>query len=265
MKKILYRIKEHWFMMVLKTSWRNMVDNRRAFWFLMLGMCLQNLIYFSSWALIFKRVSSLNGWALPDVAFLTASTCFGYGLIFTLFGGIATLGECIENGELDIHLARPRSTLLLACSSRMNPNHIGDILTGLVALPLFMQLDMRSIALFIILALSSGMVFLAFRLFVHSLYFFGAGGETGENSFMSFIIAASNPQKGLSPFLKFAMLSIFPAGFVGLLPVEIMHGFRWDYMAYQLCGSVVWLAFSLWFFQHGLKRYSSGNKFLLLR
>lgn len=254
-----------WIFATLKLNWANMTANRGAFAATMLFMLAQNMVYFGLWVVIFSKISSLRGWGLPEVAFLYASGAFGYGVFFTLFGGLNQLGQMIQNGELDTYLARPRSVLLSAIMQRMRGDSMGDVITGIVMLALYVKPPMESWPLLLVLAISSGFVYTAFRLIMNSLAFFGSSGEAGENGFMAFIITSTSPQNGFGPFAKTLLFTVFPAGYVGLLPVEIMRHFRWDFLAYQLLGSAVIFSFSLWLFHRGLRRYASGNKFLSLR
>jgi ABC-2 type transport system permease protein len=254
-----------WIGAIIKVNWKNMTAHKGAFWSLVLMMCVQNLIYFSLWGIIFSRIGDMRGWGLREVAFLYGSGAMGYGLIFALFGGVNQLGHVIQEGELDMHLARPRSVLWLALMSRMRADSLGDVLTGLIMLAFIVRPPLADLPLLAILSISAGLVFGAVRLITHSLAFWGMSGDTGENGFIAFIIAATNPLNGFGTAAKLALLTIFPAGYIALLPVEIMRDFRWDYMALQLVGCFTVFAFALWFFSKGLKRYTSGNRFLIPR
>ncbi len=257
--------KYEWIWAIVKVNWSNMVANKRTFYSLLLLMCVQNLLFFSLWLVIFSRISSMRGWGLNEVAFLYAGGAIGFGLFFTLFGGLNQLGHAIQNGDLDVYLSRPRSALLLALMQRMRPDSIGDILTGLLMLGFMVDLNMTMIPLVTVLILSTGFVYAGMRLILHSLSFWNMTGEASERSFGAFVIISLNPQNGFSPFVKAVLLTIVPAGYVGLLPVEIVRHFRWDYLALQLTASLSLFAFSLWLFGRGLRRYASGNKFLSLR
>lgn len=254
-----------WMIAIIKVNWATMITHAKSFYALMLLMLFQNLIYFGLWVIMFQRISSLRGWQLNDVAFLFASGAMGYGIFFTLFGNLQKLGQTIQNGELDIFLARPRSTLMLALMKNMAPSAMGDILTGLVMLAFFVTPPPSVWPLMIVLSLSSGLIFVSFRLISHSLVFWGLSGEAGENGFSAFLITATNPQKGFTPLLKLVLLTIFPAGYIGLLPVEIIREFHWDFLALQLIASVIITLLAVGIFHQGLKRYTSGNKFLSLR
>jgi ABC-2 type transport system permease protein len=257
--------KHEWILAIIRVNWSNMVANKWTFYSMMLLMCIQNFLYFSMWMIIFSQMSSLRGWQLNDVAFLYGAGAAGFGLFFTVFGGLNQLGHAIQNGDLDVYLSRPRPTLLMASMQRMRPDSLGDVLTGILMIGLLGKFSLSALPLVVLLTVSTGFVYFAFRLIMHSLAFWNMTGEASERGFGAFVISSTNPQNGFSPFVKGILLTIFPAGYVGLLPVEIVRDFRWDYLALQLGASLSLFAFSIWLFGRGLRRYASGNKFLSLR
>jgi ABC-2 type transport system permease protein len=257
--------KFEWITSTIRINWINMTADSKAFWSLGALMAVQNLIYFSLWAVVFSRVSSLKGWGLPEVAFLYGSGAIGYGILFSVLGGLNQLSSYIQDGLLDVYLARPRPVLLSILMHRMRADSLGDILAGVVMLLVFVRPEWKDVPLIMALSILAGIVYAAFRLIVHTLAFWGTGNETSENGFSAFLIASTNPQNGFGPWGKFVLLTVFPAGYISLLPVEILKKFDWKLFTLQICGSFAVLAFSLWLFQQGLKRYASGNRFLTLR
>ncbi len=262
---MLNAIKSSWITATLRLNWRNLMANKKAFWIMATLMCLQNLIYFMLWFFFFQRISSLRGWGLADVAFLYASAAIGYGGILAVFGGLNQLASTIHSGNLDVYLARPRSVLLSVMMQRMRADSLGDVAVGIVMLTIFVQPHLSDVPLLVVLSASAGLVFVSFRLILHSLAFWGLGNEAVENSYMSFLIAATNPQKGFGVWGKVILLSVFPAGYVGLLPVEILKQFSWGFLGWQVGASLALCVLAIVLFHVGLKNYASGNRFLLLR
>lgn len=254
-----------WIAAILKLNWSTMVVNKKAFWSLTVLMAVQNLIYFALWVIVFSKISSMRGWGLREVAFLYGAGALGYGILFTIFGGLNQLGHMIHDGSLDSCLARPRPVLLLALMQRMRADSLGDVVCGALMLAIWVRPEMKDLALITVLSISAGLVYFAFRLIMHALAFWGLGGEASENGFIAFLIASTNPQKGFSVWGKIVLLSIFPAGYIGLLPVEILRSFRWDFFAWQIAASLAVFGFAVWLFHLGLRRYASGNQFIMLR
>lgn len=257
--------RNHWVLATIRLNWSNMTANKRAFWTMAALMCAQNLIYFSLWVMVFSRLSSLKGWGLTEVAYLYGAGALGYGAIFTVFGGLNQVASVIRNGTLDVFLARPRSPLLSVMLSRMRADSLGDVVVGLVMLTIFVRPSLHDLPLIAVLSLSAGVVYASVRLLIHSFAFWGLGEEAAESGYIAFLITATNPQKGFGTLGKILLLSVFPAGYIALLPVEILQSFSWANLAWQVGASLSIAAFAVLLFQLGLKRYSSGNKFLMLR
>lgn len=254
-----------WFLSTLRLNWLNLTANKAGFWSLSFLMMLQNLMYFGLWAVFFDRVSSINGWGLREVAFIYASGALGFGVFFTIFGGLNMLATIINGGYLDIHLTRPRPVLLSALMTRMRAEPIGDVITGIVMIGLIFRPDIHELGMIVFLSFLAGLVYFGFLLIIQSLAFWKMSEQITELGFMSFIIASTNPQKGFGLFGKLVLLTILPAGYIGLVPVEIILHFSWKLFLIQIFGSMGVLAFSLCFFHYGLRRYASGNQFLSLR
>lgn len=255
----------NWIWTILRVNWANMMSHPKAFYTMTFLMLLQNLIYFGMWVIVFSQISSLRGWGLNDIAFLYALGAIGYGLVFMVFGGMNQLAETIHSGALDVHLARPRPVLLLATMQRMRGDSLGDVLTGLVMILFIVQPALSSWPLIITLTITASLIYSAFRLIVHSLAFWGQDAEGSERGFTAFIIISTNPQNGFSPVIKMIMLTVFPAAYVGLLPVQILQDFSWPLLAVQVGAAGTIFVFALWFFHYGLRRYTSGNQMLSLR
>lgn len=254
-----------WFLATLRLNWLNMTAHKAGFWSMAFLMMVQNMIYFSLWAVFFNRVSSLNGWGLQEVAFIYASGALGLGLVFTVFGGINILSSLIHGGYLDGYLTRPRPILLSALMVRMRADSLGDIVTGIVMLAVIFRPSWDQLGMIVLLSVLAGVIFFSFRLIMQSLSFWGLSEETAEQGFMSFLIAATNPQKGFGTFGKFVLLTALPAGYVGLVPVEILRDFSWKLMLVQVLGVFAFLGFAICLFHYGLRRYASGNQFISLR
>ncbi len=255
----------NWIWAIIRVNWANLMSNPKAFYTMSFLMMLQNLIYFSMWAIVFSQISSLRGWGLNDVAFLYALSAVGYGFIFTIFGGMNQLAETIHSGALDVHLGRPRPVLLLATMQRMRGDSLGDVLTGLVMMLFIVKPVLSSWPLILTLTITASLIYAAFRLIVHSLAFWGQEAEACERGFLAFVITTSNPQNGFAPLMKMVLLTLFPAAYVGLLPVQILQNFSWELLVLQIFGAATIFAFALWLFHYGLRRYTSGNQMLSLR
>jgi hypothetical protein len=84
------------------------MEYRVAFLSQVVGMMLNNALYFIFWVLFFERFEEVRGWALNDMLLLFAVVATGFGAAVVLFGNVVSLTEVIANGRLDYYLSLPR-------------------------------------------------------------------------------------------------------------------------------------------------------------
>lgn len=254
-----------WVKEIIAMNWAEMRADAGAFWSMMLLMAVQNLLYFMLWVLMFRQVGTLGGWGLSDVALLFGAGAFGYGIFFTLLGGLDRVAEIVSDGRLDLYLARPRPVLPMVLLARARSDSLGDLLTGAVMLTVFVRPSLSQLPMLAVLVISMGLVYASARLILHALAFWGISGNANENAYMAFLCAGTNPQHGVGFIGKAILLTVFPAGYLGLVPVLAWRDHSSVILAGQLLASLVIAAFAVWLFQTGLKRYTSGNQFVMMR
>ena len=255
----------HWLPTLIRMNWAEMRADAGAFWSMMSLMAIQNILYFMLWVILFDRVGTLRGWGLSDVAMLFGAGAFGYGIFFTLLGGLDRLAETVADGRLDLYLARPRAVLPMVLMSRTRSDSLGDLVTGLVMMALFVRPEWSQIPMLLLLTVSMGLVFASARLVLHTLAFWGMAGQANENAYMAFLIAGTNPQHGIGTLGKYLLLTVFPAGYLGLVPVLAWREQSGLLLLGQVAASLAIAGFSVWLFHRGLARYASGNQFVSLR
>jgi ABC-2 type transport system permease protein len=226
---------------------------------------VNNLVYLFLWVAVFSKISQLKGWGLSEVAFLYGSGAIGYGIFMTVFGGINQVAHAVQDGTLDTYLARPRPVLPSILLHRMRPDALGDIASGIVMIAWLCRPALSDLPLILALGILAGLVYTAFRIICHACAFWGMESEVCENGFVAFLIASTNPLNGFGMIGKVILLSVFPAGYIALLPVEIMREFSWGLFALEIAGSLGLMGFAVWLFNRGLSRYASGNRFTVLR
>jgi len=78
------------------------MEYRVAFLSQVLGMMINNAIYFVFWMLFFERFKEIRGWDLNDMLLLFAVVATGFGAATVFFGNILSLNEIITGGDLTI-------------------------------------------------------------------------------------------------------------------------------------------------------------------
>src|SRR5512136_1710109 len=101
-----------------KTNLSSAMEYRASFISQVIGMILNDGIYFVFWLVFFDRFKQVQGWGMSDMVLLFAIITTGFGLAFALFGNALTLAELIEKGKIEYYLALPREVLLNVLASR---------------------------------------------------------------------------------------------------------------------------------------------------
>lgn len=225
-----------------------------------IGMMLNNAIYFIFWVIFFDRFEEIRGWGLSEMLLLFGIVATGFGLGVYLFGNVLQLAEVIAGGRLDYYLALPRPVLLHVLASGSISSGIGDALYGLVSFALAGQYTPGAIARYVVGSLLAMIVFLSFLTLVQSLAFWLGNttmlAQQATNAMLTFSLYPITLFDGSA---KFILFTIIPAAFVGAVPAEFVRAFSWSTFLQLLGGALIFLALAVGSFQRGLRRYESGS------
>lgn len=236
------------------------MEYRAGFVTQVVGMMLNNLVYFAFWVLFFHRFQQVRGWGLHDMLLLFGVVAAGYGVGVYLFGNALTLAEVIAGGQLDYYLSLPRPVLLHALASRSEVSGLGDAVYGLLSFAVAGRWALGTVARFSVGTLASMTVFLSFLVVVQSLSFW-LGSSTlltrqALDAIMTFSLYPINLFDGSARFLLF---TIIPAAFVGAVPAEFVRAFTWSGLLQLLAAALALLGLAVYVFRRGLRRYESGS------
>lgn len=247
-----------------KANLLSAMEYRVSFLTQMVGMVLNNAIYFVFWIIFFARFEQINGWNLVDMLFLFGVVATGFGASIFLFGNSVQLSSIIASGQLDYYLSLPRPVLLHALASRSIPSSVGDFTYGLLSFAgaiVFSETFSGLMLLrFALACLSAVAVFVSFFVLVQSLTFWiGNTGFLTTNAFNAIITFSLYPITLFDGTAKFLLFTIIPAAFVGALPAQFVRHFDLGQLAQIIAGAVVFLSLAIFVFYRGLRRYESGS------
>ncbi|MEM7170515.1 MAG: ABC-2 family transporter protein [Pseudomonadota bacterium] len=251
---------------MMQTNVRAAAADRRTLALMTTVMTVNNLIWFAIWIVFFGIAGEIRGWGLADVARLFGMVAFSYGLAFATFGGAWRMARLIADGQLDIHLARPKSPLAGLVFSRAEPEAAGDMASGIILLAVFGGLSWGAGMGVALLSLAVATILVSTAIMVNSLIFWSSG-RTGvvDQIFDAFISLSTMPQHGLPKVVKILLFTALPAGFVAFLPADILRDFAAAKLAAMAVATLVFPVLAVVIFNQGLKRYTSGNRMLELR
>src|SRR5512136_3443016 len=141
-----------------KNNLASAMEYRANFVSQVVGMLINDGIYFVFWLLFFDRFKIVRGWGMSDMVLLFAITTTGYGLAFVGFGNAQNLAELIAQGRLDYYLALPRDVLLHVLASRSMLSAWGDLTFGILAFLFTGRFSLPEIVLWLMASLCSGAV-----------------------------------------------------------------------------------------------------------
>ncbi len=236
------------------------MEYRVSFVTLILGMILNNVIYFVFWLLFFDRFEEVRGWTLPDMIRLFAVVATGLGLALVLFGNCNRIARIIAAGELDAYLSLPRPVLLHVLASRSSVPSLGDFTFGLIWFGLAGDFTPGHVGVFLLCVLMAALTFVSALVLVNSLAFWLGRAEILAEQFQNALITfALYPGTLFEGMARVFLFTLVPAGFIGALPAELLRQFQPVTFAWLCLGVGVLSGLSVLVFHQGLRRYESGS------
>ena len=243
-----------------KANLLSAMEYRAAFISQVVGMILNNGMYFLFWVVFFNRFKEVKGWGLNDMFLLFGVVAAGFGLAAYLFGNTMSLAEVIANGGLDYFLSLPRPVLLHLAASRSTMSGLGDLVSGIICFLFADQLSAGSILRFVLGSLSAMLIFLSFLILVQSLAFWmGNATMLSRQAFNALITFAMYPITLFDGSAKFLLFTLIPAALIGAVPAEFVRSFSIEQLALLAGASAFFLGSALVVFSIGLRRYESGS------
>jgi ABC-2 type transport system permease protein len=225
-------------------------------------MALNNLTFFVFWWALMRRVPVLRGWRLGDVELLFGMVAAAFGLTVTFAGGVRYLGRFIDEGDLDTLLTQPKSVLVHVLGLRSQPSGFGDLLSGMLFIAWSGQLSWHTLPTVAAAVASSTLVLIASGIMFFSLAFWLGKVETVARQLWELLITFSlYPEPLFGGMLRLVLFTVLPAGFVGYLPVRVVHAPSLAGVALLVMGAGAYLAVAVLVFDRGLGRYASGSRF----
>lgn len=191
----------------------------------------------------------------------TAMVLTSWGLLNVFAGGLYDLGALIENGELEIHLAKPRTALFLVAISKSNLVSFGELIQGILTIIFIAYLDGFSrAASTLACSMIMTFAFAAVIIFIGSFSFFSSRGSQLSSVLLQLILSLSlfpidRALKGREQWIFYAS----PLLITATLPrYTVFHGGPYHFLIFSATTFGLFIC-ALLFFNFGLKRYESKN------
>ncbi len=243
-----------------KTNLSSAMEYRASFISQVVGMILNDGIYFVFWLVFFDRFKQVQGWGMADMVLLFAIITTGFGIAFALFGNALTLAELIAQGRLDYYLALPRDVLLHVLASRSSLSAWGDLIFGLMAYLFTGRFGLPDILIWLLASLCSSAVLISsFTLFGCLSFWLGNAQQLAIQAQNVILTFSLYPRDIFQGVVRFLMLTLLPAAFVGAIPLDIVRRLDWTALVGLVGFAIGITLLTRLVFYAGLRRYESGS------
>jgi ABC-2 type transport system permease protein len=237
------------------------MEYRVSFISQIVGMFINNGIYFVFWIIFFNQFGAVGGYSTDEVFLLFAIVTLGYGLGFMFAGNTRqNMAYLIAQGRLDYYLVFPRNLLLHVIFSRMTVSTVGDIAFGLIAYSFTGRFTLAEIGLYLLTAVLSAIIFVGYAVISGSLAFYMGAAQYASQQMTNAMLTFSLYPNGLfSGMARLMLYTVIPAAFVGAVPVDIVRFQDIRLLLWLIAAAaLIWLV-AIGMFYFGLRRYESGS------
>ncbi len=236
------------------------MEYRVAFLFQVVGMMLNNAVYFAFWVIFFDRFKEVRGWGLGEMFLLFGVVATSFGLTAYLFGNAMDLANVIANGRLDYYLSLPRPVLLHVLASKSISSGLGDFTYGVLSFVVARQFAPDALARFVLGTALATLIFLSFLTLVQSLAFWiGNAALLSQQATNAMVTFSLYPITLFDGSARLILFTVIPAALIGAVPAEFIRGFSWTTLAQLVVAALALFALALAVFRAGLRRYESGS------
>ncbi|MCL6450422.1 MAG: ABC-2 family transporter protein [Acetobacteraceae bacterium] len=226
----------------------------------LLGNLLNDATWLAFWWLMFHRFTSLRGWEVRDVFVLWSVCGLGFSLASGFTGNFMELARIVSEGGLDYYLQAPGPPLFHLLVSRMEVESWLEAAFWAAVFAVFVSPAPAAIGLYLAASAMVGAVFASVGVLAGSLAFVAGSAEGLAREVVNvFVTLATYPPVIFRGAARVLIFTLIPAGFVSLLPVELIRSPGWLPLA-LLAGfssamvGAAWLAF-----HSGRRSYESGS------
>jgi ABC-2 type transport system permease protein len=244
-----------------QNQWSSHLKKPLEFISSLLAVILNNSFYL--YGIYLLAILSVGDDSLATMEYLasTGMVLTSWGLLNVFGGGLYDLSAMIENGELESHLAKPRSPLFLVAISKSNLVSFGEIFQGVATIAFISWLygafyGLTAFVCSIILTFG----FAAVIIMIGSFSFYSSRGSQLSYVLMQVILSLSLFPVGRALQGREKLILYFsPLLITATLPrLTVLYGNTY-YFLYFIAATAGLCIPALFFFKSGLKRYRSKN------
>lgn len=217
-------------------------------------------------AVIYRHTDAIAGWSQYEMLLLIGTSMLVQRLIMGFFwSNLFEMGRNIRSGHFDFFLAQPGHPLFMASTRKLDLDGLLNVFVALAVVVYSARelglsptpLTLLAYAGFIACGLALNYAIL---LVVTSISFWTIGSQGAEGGYFTLSEFSRLPREAFRGVANVIFVWILPSVVVSNVPARVLiHGFEPVYAAWLVLATAGWLAFSIWFFHRGLRRYASAS------
>jgi ABC-2 type transport system permease protein len=236
---------------------------RVSFVLQIIGMMVNNMAFMIVWFFFMKVFGSIHGWSTIEVIALQGFVSLVFGIAFTFTSGVLGLPEYVNNGSFDSILLSPRNLYMRILTSQTRVSAMGDILSGLIPLVVYLILIKASIIqVFMLTTIIVPAVLVMINVaLITSLtsFLFPDAVTLAKNLFEIFFSPSLYPSGLFQGVMRLVFIFVIPSLIIGGIPVEVVQHASWKGYALVWCLSLIWTAIGIKLLGLAVRKYESGN------
>jgi ABC-2 type transport system permease protein len=203
---------------------RSQLQYRLSFALNLVGMALITFLDFATILVIFHQVDALGGWSVAEVSLLYGIACIAFALTDLVVGHLDLLPTMIREGEFDLVLIRPLSSLFQVVSADFALRRLGKLAQGLGVLVFaLVQLDLDwtagRAAMLVVSVVAGAAIFAGVWVALATIAFWLVDSLEVANAFTyGGNYVAQYPINIFGPWLRRLVVFLIPIAFVSYFP-----------------------------------------------
>lgn len=213
----------------------------------------------------FLHTENLGGWQKHEVYLLSLTWILVVEVTFLLFSGLRDLPADINEGNIDLFLAKPADKLFLISTRKV---YFISLYQIIFIIPIFIWFFIKNDIFYswtqsilaVVLVFSALLIQYAVLLFINTLSFWLERFDNINELWLVTHEVGKYPIHVLPKIIQVVFLTFVPIAFTAYVPVATLIGqWRMLYALLAIVFSFVLFFLSLYFWNFAIKRYSSAS------
>jgi ABC-2 type transport system permease protein len=234
-------------------------SNRRALYFQIVVMILNNLAWIGFWTIFFHRAGAVRGWNMDKVILLWCVLTTAGGLVLGLLANTRQIATLAMNGGLDSVLTLPVHPLPNLLVRRVEPTNFGDVIFGVGLFAFAGHPTPIRVLTFVLCVIGSTIVLASFLILVSSLSFYARRTDGAELGFNAILLVSAYPIDIFSGALKTTFFTLVPAAFIASVPAGLIDRFNPTVALEFVLAALIFAALASLVFRSALRHYTSAS------